>query len=204
MASRSAGTLITDNNATYIPPALMPGYRGYVPSEAFTYGDTYGNTTARSFQDFRSAALNSSQSPYCKGGQFPTSYSNDPALVLSNRSRSLDRFLYRPNWSRYNVDFNRTQELNQFRKSAQQHRDHYRDNTGTVHQVPHFILPVNNEDTYPLPQQSKIKGKLLSHEIENCSNTTGPKPLLYRTVCISNWQEQKPNDIEEKNSAEIG
>ncbi|XP_066445238.1 ciliary microtubule inner protein 2C isoform X2 [Eleutherodactylus coqui] len=154
MASRSAGTLVTHNNATYIPPALMPGYRGHVPTQALTYGDTYGNTTARCFQDFRSAALSSSQSPYCKGGQFPTSFSNDPALVIGNRSRGWDRFLHSPTWSRYNVDYNRTQELNWFMKSVQQQRDHYRDKTGTVHQVPHFILPVENEETYPLPQQA--------------------------------------------------
>ncbi|KAM4771615.1 ciliary microtubule inner protein 2C [Rhinophrynus dorsalis] len=153
MATRSAGTLITHSNATYIPPALLPGYRGHVPTEAFTYGDTYGNTTARYFQDFRSTVLNSSQSPYCKGGQFPTSNSNDPALVLSNRSRGWDRWLYTPTWSRYNVDFNRTEELKQFKKMAEQHRDHYRDKTGTVVQVPHFILPVKNKETFPLPQQ---------------------------------------------------
>ncbi|XP_063296853.1 ciliary microtubule inner protein 2C isoform X2 [Pelobates fuscus] len=153
MATRSAGTLITHNNATYIPPALMPGYRGYVPAQAFTYGDTFGNTSARYFQDFRSTALNSSQTPYSKGGQFPTRYSNDPALVISSRSRGWDRWLYSPNCSRYNVDYDRTEELKGFKKVAEQHRDHYRDKTGTLYQVPHFMLPVKNEETYPLPQQ---------------------------------------------------
>ncbi|XP_073529004.1 ciliary microtubule inner protein 2C isoform X2 [Phyllobates terribilis] len=128
-------------------------YRGHVPTEAFTYGDTYGNTTARCFQDFRSAALSTGQSPYYRGGQFPTSFSNDPALVIANRSRGWDRFLHSPTWSRFNVDHDRAQELELFMKSAQQHRDHYRDKTGTVHQVPHFTLPVQNEESYPLPQQ---------------------------------------------------
>ncbi|KAM4041134.1 ciliary microtubule inner protein 2C [Anomaloglossus baeobatrachus] len=153
MASRSAGTLVTIHNVTYIPPALMPGYRGHVPTASFTYGDTYGNTTARCFQDFRSAALSTSHSPYYKGGQFPTSSSNDPALVIGDRSRGWDRSLQRTTWSRFNVDYDRAQDLNRFIKSAQQHRDHYRDKTGTVHQVPHFILPVRNEEAYPLPQQ---------------------------------------------------
>ncbi|XP_053564880.1 protein FAM166C [Bombina bombina] len=153
MASRSAGTLITDNNATYIPPAMMPGYRGHIPTQSFTYGDTYGNTSARWFQDFRSSVLNSSQTPYCKGGQFATSFSNDPELVLTSRSRGWNRWLYSPKVSRYNVDFDRTQELKDFKKIAQQHRDHYKDKTGTVHQVTHFTLPIKNEETYPLPQQ---------------------------------------------------
>ncbi|XP_053315682.1 protein FAM166C [Spea bombifrons] len=152
MATRSAGTLITHSNATYIPPALMPGYRGHVPTQHFTYGDTYGNTTARCFQDFRSSALSSSQGPYSKGGQFPTSHSNDPALVIGNRSRGRDRSLYSPSCSRYNVDFDRTEELKNFRKVAEEHRDHYRDKTGTYHQVAHFILPVKNEEIDPLPQ----------------------------------------------------
>ncbi|MEE6477248.1 hypothetical protein FKM82_011428 [Ascaphus truei] len=132
---------------------MLCRYRGHVPTASFTHGDTYGNTTARCFQDFRSAVLNSSQSPYCKGGQFPTSYSNDPALVLSSRSRGWDRWLHSPNWSRYNVDFNRTDELKHFKKIYELHREHYRDKTGTVHQVPHFNLPVKNKETYPLPQQ---------------------------------------------------
>uniref|UniRef100_A0A8C5MA96 Ciliary microtubule inner protein 2C n=1 Tax=Leptobrachium leishanense TaxID=445787 RepID=A0A8C5MA96_9ANUR len=132
---------------------LQRRYRGHIPTQSFTYGDTYGNTTARCFQDFRSTALNCSQTPYSKGGQFPTSYSNDPALVIGNRSRGWDRWLYSPTWSRHNVDFDRTEELKNFQKFTGQHRDHYRDKTGTLHQVPHFILPVKNEEMFPLPQQ---------------------------------------------------
>ncbi|KAE8605655.1 hypothetical protein XENTR_v10015263 [Xenopus tropicalis] len=153
MASRSAGTLITHNNATYIPPALMPGYRGHIPTASFTYGDTYGSTSARCFQDFRSTVLNSSRSPYCQGGQFPTGNASDPALVIGHRARGWDRFLHSPSWSRYNGDFKRAQELTQFHKAAEQHRDHYRDKSGSVHQVPHFIVPVKNPETFPLPQQ---------------------------------------------------
>ncbi|XP_043919334.1 protein FAM166C [Protopterus annectens] len=141
MASRSAGTLITHNNATFIPPALMPGYHGHVPTAMFSYGDTYGNTTFKHFQDFRSAAMTTSQTPYNSGGQFPTFYSNDPELVIANRSRNRDKWLYSPSWSRYNADYKRTMELQQFNKIAQQQREHYKDKTGTGQGVNYFVLP---------------------------------------------------------------
>ncbi|XP_042301934.1 protein FAM166C [Sceloporus undulatus] len=151
MATRSAGTLLTQNNAVYVHPGLMPGYRGHVPNIAFSFGDTYGNTTMKYFQDLRSKALDASGSPYSKGGQFPTLFSRDPGLVLSARTRGWERWLHTPSYSRFNLDCNRTQELKEFYKLSQMHRAHYRDKTGTVHQVPYFILPVKEKDKYPHP-----------------------------------------------------
>ncbi|XP_030410948.1 UPF0573 protein C2orf70 homolog isoform X1 [Gopherus evgoodei] len=151
MASRSAGTLLTQNRATYVPPALMPGYRGHVPNTVFSFGDTYGNTTLKYFQDFRNAAMETSRCPYSKGGQFPTLFSPDPGLVLGCRARGWDRWLHAPSYSRFSLDFNRSEELKEFYKLSQRHREHYRDKTGTEHVVPYFVLPVKEKDKYPHP-----------------------------------------------------
>ncbi|CAM2112470.1 unnamed protein product [Caretta caretta] len=132
---------------------LMPklGYRGHVPNTVFSFGDTYGNTTLKYFQDFRNAAMETSHCPYSKGGQFPTLFSPDPGLVLGCRARGWDRWLHVPSYSRFNLDFNRSEELKEFYKLSQRHREHYRDKTGTEYVVPYFVLPVKEKDKYPHP-----------------------------------------------------
>ena len=40
---------------------------GHVPTTQFQYGETFGNATAKYFQDYRSEALNSSKSLYARG-----------------------------------------------------------------------------------------------------------------------------------------
>ncbi|XP_078005194.1 LOW QUALITY PROTEIN: ciliary microtubule inner protein 2C [Phascolarctos cinereus] len=151
MASRSAGTLLTGNNATYVPPSLMPGYQGHVPNVAFSFGDTYGNATHKYFQDCRNSATDTSYSSYRRGGQFPTLFSRNPNLALGYCSHAWDRWLHTPTYTRYNLDCNRSAELKQFYQLVQMHREHYRDKTSTVNRVPYFVLPVKEKDRYPLP-----------------------------------------------------
>jgi len=146
--SRSAGTLITTNNATYLPPRFQPGYKGHVPTMKFDYGETYGNATAKHFQDYRSATLNTSKSNYCKGGYFPTSYSHDPDLVIGNRTRTQDRWLTAPRYSLTHVDHDRKEELIRFDKRSSGHREHYNDKSGTTQRVQYFQLPTKAEDQF--------------------------------------------------------
>ena len=89
-------------------------YRGHCPTTKFDYGETYGNATAKYFQDYRSDVLYASHDPLCRGGEFPTYYTHKPESVISNRGRNRDRWLLAPKYSLGNIDFDRKEELNAF------------------------------------------------------------------------------------------
>ncbi|XP_042552537.1 protein FAM166C [Dipodomys spectabilis] len=151
MASRSAGTLLTDFNTAYVPPALIPGYQGHIPSVAFSFGSPYGSTTLQYFQDHRNAAMKG-PAALSKGGCFPTIYSPEPAAdTLLSRTSTWERLQNMPASTRFNLDSERSAALSHFYQIAQQHRNYYRDKTGTVPLVPYFVLPVKERDRYPIP-----------------------------------------------------
>uniref|UniRef100_A0A8C7IWX2 Ciliary microtubule inner protein 2C n=1 Tax=Oncorhynchus kisutch TaxID=8019 RepID=A0A8C7IWX2_ONCKI len=143
MALRGNGTLITHNNSTYIPPSLMPGYCGYVPTSKYLYGDTFGNATIKYFQDFRSGAMACSTIPYSRGGMFPSIFSNSGLLVSAQRAKSRS-----PYWARFNVDFKRQETLKSFGELSQKHRESYKDKTGKRLPVKHFVIPVKESEKY--------------------------------------------------------
>ena len=91
-------------------------YRGHVPTMKFDYGETYGNHTNKYFQDFRSSALDTSKSNYCKGGYFPTYYSYNPDIATEARTRKWDRWLQAPRYTLTNRDHDRQEELIKFDK----------------------------------------------------------------------------------------
>ncbi|XP_012643637.1 ciliary microtubule inner protein 2C [Microcebus murinus] len=147
MASRSAGTLLTEFNAAYVPPSLMPGYHGHVPGLAFSFGSPYGTTTFNYFQRRRNAAMEHS-----KGGHFPTLSAPNPDLMLTDdRLHIRDHSLRTPCYTRFNLDGNRAGHLTHFYQMVQQQRKYYRDKTGTMPQVSYFVLPMTERDRYPLP-----------------------------------------------------
>lgn len=146
--SQSAGTLVTTHNATYFPPRFMPGYRGHCPTVKYDYGETYANSTAKYFQDYRSDVLYKSADPYCRGGHFPSYYTHSPENVISARARTWGRWMTTPKYSLSNVDFDRKQELNQFNKLGQNHREHYSDKSDTVEPVNYFNLPNSAENQF--------------------------------------------------------
>ncbi|KAM7325158.1 hypothetical protein ACRRTK_015411 [Alexandromys fortis] len=150
MASRSAGTLLTEFNAAFVPPALMPGYKGHVPGVASSFGSPYGNTTFKYFQDLRNTAVEKSYA-LLSGGRFPTIYSPNPALVLDSQVQNWDRWLHLPIYTRFNLDKGRNSEITNFYQTVQQQRRYYKDKTGTVPRVPYFVLPVKEQSRYPLP-----------------------------------------------------
>nr|XP_046155140.1 protein FAM166C A [Oncorhynchus gorbuscha] len=132
MALRGNGTLIAHNNSTYIPPSLMPGYCGYVPTSKYLYGDTFGNATIKYFQDFRSGAMACSTIPYNRGGMFPSIFSNSGLLVSAQRAQSRSPL-------------------------SQKHRESYKDKTGKRLPVKHFVIPVKESEKYFWEQMYDLK-----------------------------------------------
>lgn len=105
---------------------------------------------------------------HCTGGYFPTPYTHQPDLVMTDRRHSRDQYLNTPKYSLANTNVDRTDELRKFHqvngfdenwlhhiilidrisKLSQEHRDTYIDRSGTLHSVEHFTLPVSNQDMY--------------------------------------------------------
>ncbi|XP_071964659.1 ciliary microtubule inner protein 2C-like [Antedon mediterranea] len=181
--SKAAGTLTTTHQATYIPPKLMPGYKGHCPTLKYDYGETYGNATAKYFQDYRSKTLNTSQTNYANGGQFPTVYTHNPDLVIPNRERTRERWRTAPPYSLNNVQHDRQDQLQSFDKLAQQHRDHYKDRTGTVGRVDEFLIPKKAEDMYKQDagQVEEKMDVLLEANSRATSNKSVLRPPTFHT-----------------------
>ena len=95
-------------------------YRGHVPTMKFDYGETYGNHTVKYFQDFRSSALETSKTNYCKGGYFPTYYSYNADLATEARTRKWDRWLQVPRYTLTNYDHDKREELIRFDRVSNQ------------------------------------------------------------------------------------
>uniref|UniRef100_A0A8C6EYC9 Ciliary microtubule inner protein 2C n=1 Tax=Marmota marmota marmota TaxID=9994 RepID=A0A8C6EYC9_MARMA len=147
-------------------------YRGHVPGVDFSFGAPYGTITLKYFQDHRNAAMDKSSSPLSSGGHFPTLFSPNPNLVLIDRWKTWDRSLNLPSYNRFNLDAYRSRELAHFYQLAQQQRKYYLDKTGTVPRVPYFVLPVREQERYPIPTDlpplsPKKKWYLLRNSPEN-------------------------------------
>ncbi|EDO32645.1 predicted protein [Nematostella vectensis] len=104
----------------------LPGYAGFRPQQQWRYGDTFGNDTAKYFQDKRTAQLKRStaQAPGTEWDAkiaFPTVYSNDPKLVVGARTRERDRWLSRPQYQLFNRH-DRDWEIHDFDKGTERTR----------------------------------------------------------------------------------
>ncbi|XP_048763151.1 protein FAM166C A-like [Ostrea edulis] len=195
--SRASGTLITTNNATFIPPRFMPGYRGHCPTTKYDYGETYGNATAKYFQDYRSEVLSASADPYCRGGDFPTYYTHKPETVISNRTRTRDRWLHTPKYSLTNIDFDRKEELKSFDKLAQKHRDVYVDKSGTLKKVNYFMIPTKAEDQIKRNVPFMILSTRHTDDINlpHLDHVARRPPLIRHFTTLSSQRDREMRDV---------
>ncbi|XP_060571520.1 ciliary microtubule inner protein 2C-like [Ruditapes philippinarum] len=195
--SRSAGTLITTHNSTFIPPRFMPGYRGHCPTTKYDYGETYGNATNKYFQDYRHEVLNASHDPYARGGEFPTYYTHKPESVISARGRTRDRWLAAPKYSLSNVDFDRKEELKSFDSLGQKHREHYFDKSNTKKSVDYFMIPRSAEDQIKSKAQFMILSTRHTDDINlpYLEHEARRLPLIKRTSTMSSQRDREMRDV---------
>lgn len=81
---------------------------------AFSLGGPYGTTSLKYFRDHRNAAVERSHVALRQGAHFPTFFSPNPDLALSNGSRPRDRWLHMPSYTRFNLDNDRSTQLTRF------------------------------------------------------------------------------------------
>ena len=82
---------------------------------------------------------------YARGGYFPSTYSNNPEIVINNRKQSRDRFLFNPKYELNNYNYDRTLELRKQYQKSQIHREQYGDRSGELHPVKVFVVPIKNQ-----------------------------------------------------------
>ncbi|KAL9955235.1 hypothetical protein ACROYT_G036528 [Oculina patagonica] len=198
----------TTNLITYQDPKHMPGYAGYCPQAKFWhYGDTFGNTTAKCFQERRTAKLNSSvmRQPGTSGDgrpEFPTVYSNKPDLVLAARAKTRERWRNAKKYSLFN-EHERGREVKIFDQLAQSHRDHYMDRGGTVQRVERFVIPrkqglkftdKNNFLSNGVKISCPLCGKLVETDNRNCTAHHGlPVKMSPPSTCT--WRDRAMRDV---------
>lgn len=76
----------------------------------------YGNVIQKYFQDYRLEVFFFLVDLYCKGGEFFIYYIYKLEIVISNRIRNRDRWLYILKYFLINIDFDRKEELKFFDK----------------------------------------------------------------------------------------
>ncbi|XP_031574147.1 protein FAM166C B-like [Actinia tenebrosa] len=124
-------------------------YAGFRPQYKWRYGDTFGNDTAKYFQQKRSLTLTSYTAKDSGMGwdtkvQLPSVYSNVPDLVLGARARDGNRMLAPIKYTLLN-HHDRDEDIRDFLKKVQDHRCQYVDSSGTLPRVDYFVLPTKND-----------------------------------------------------------
>ncbi|XP_028407280.1 UPF0573 protein C2orf70 homolog B-like [Dendronephthya gigantea] len=129
--------VITTNPEIYRHPRHLPGYTGHVHQENFQYARLLSEYRATKLQD-STLGMNG------RGGDaqlpFPTYYDHDPSRVMGTRPRTWERWQPPHNFDLLNTS-SREREIRDFNKAAQQHREQYKDHSGSRVPVDIFVQP---------------------------------------------------------------
>ncbi|XP_018329397.1 UPF0573 protein C2orf70 homolog [Agrilus planipennis] len=129
---------LSDMKATYYPPSIQPAFMGAHPPIKNGYGSLSESANISYFQNYRNENLSKFQMPPYEWGLTKTPYSPRPDIAVGGKSTNWAKMLNMPPSPVTVVNLGRQQEINDFYKLTQLHRDQYKDHTGRLHPYDYF------------------------------------------------------------------
>ncbi|XP_017784065.1 PREDICTED: UPF0573 protein C2orf70 homolog [Nicrophorus vespilloides] len=156
---------LSDMKATYFPPSIKPVFMGAHPPVKTGYGSLVDSSHITYFQNYRNENLSKFQMPPYEWGFMNTPYTPRPDIAVSS-GKNNGKYLKLPQPQFTMLDPGRQQEIDDFYKVSQLHRDQYKDHSGRLHRLDYFKLndyrfqcPTDPTSTYLKSPQYYVKYK---------------------------------------------
>jgi hypothetical protein len=204
MANHVHDRYTTTSRETYRHPKSVPAYRYYTPERPQNFGKTYEHSegTTKWFHDYRRSQVAEKvlkENLESVGMEVrPTWLSDRPDRVLGARCATRDELLNRPDYKMFNRLPDRERDLKEFVKTKEEHRENYKDITGTTHKVDLFHYPTEAKEQFVDrgSKSTKIGEYPNAHKaaLEHSWETErGPKHYeLYRGTSDFNYHKKIP------------
>ena len=131
--------------SVYSHPKHLPGYTGFIPGHPGREGVTFGTSTKTWLDEYKTTQLSNTQERLGRGGDkeipFPKYYTQDPHSVVGDRSRTHERWDVVKNYHLSSRNYERDTNIKDFKRQAEDHREHYKDHTGWRKPVDVFQQP---------------------------------------------------------------
>ncbi|PBC27423.1 ciliary microtubule inner protein 2C-like [Apis cerana] len=128
---------ISETQATYYPPSLMPPFMGAHPPTKLGVSLFEGGKIGY-FQNYRNETLSKLSMPSYEWGMQKTPYSPRPEIVADTMRRNINRNLMVQTNDISTIDQKRMKEIDDLFKIVQLQRSTYKDRTGTFHPLVFF------------------------------------------------------------------
>ncbi|ENN72004.1 hypothetical protein D910_08675 [Dendroctonus ponderosae] len=122
----------SDISASYYPPTLKGGFIGAHPPLKSSFYQS-GHTSY--FQSFRNDRISRMQMPAQEWGVLTSPYTPHPDISIYGKP---SKYLQFPPSGISMLDAARQQEVDDFYRACQMHRDQYKDHTGSLHPLDFF------------------------------------------------------------------
>ncbi|KAK4885432.1 hypothetical protein RN001_001703 [Aquatica leii] len=129
---------LSEMKATYYPPAIQPAFMGAHPPLKNGYGSMSESPHISYFQNYRNENICKMQMPSYEWGIMTTPYTPRPDIAVNGKGTNWDKILSMPKSPVTFLDRGRQQEIDNFYKVCQMHREQYKDHSGTLHPLSYF------------------------------------------------------------------